>query len=200
MRFQVSIVNSIQQLEYRRFVFDCESNSVIMAQIEVIAKHLKDSKTFPFPTSSSVAELKEHLANLWHLAPSVKLIGLSKGKPPGDTEQLAKLDTVQGKQILKLMVVGNPRAEIKQIQEADTRFEVQRVADELAEQERRRDEGTYGEDAPMPMIESSSPILSTNENTNTAQFQLCCPPLDGFTMSVFRRDSTADCRSRAPRT
>ena len=98
--------------------------------VSVTAKWQSSSLTFSFPLSATVAELHSHVAQLFQLSPSLKLIGLVKGRLPDPSATLASLSLPPE---LRLLVVGVRAEAVSELRDIDIAFTLQAQEDERRE-------------------------------------------------------------------
>ena len=103
--------------------------------VNVTAKWQGSIVSFPFPLSSTVADLHAHLALLLHLSPSLKLIGLTKGRLPDPSTPLASLSLASD---VKVMVVGTKVEDASELRALDDTYSARKREEDAREQERQR--------------------------------------------------------------
>ena len=103
--------------------------------VEVTAKWQSTSQTFPFPLSATVRDLHSHIALLFNLAPTLKLIGLVKGRLPPPSALLSSLSLPPS---LRLSVIGTRAEDVSELTALDAAFSAKRVEEERRGEERRR--------------------------------------------------------------
>ena len=111
------------------------SSSSSAGTVEVTAKWQSSSQTFPFPLSSTVADLHSHIALLFNLAPTLKLIGLVKGKLPPPSALLSSLALSPS---IRLSVIGTLLEDASGVNAMDAVFAARRADEERREEDRRR--------------------------------------------------------------
>lgn len=110
-----------------------------MAEHPFIAKWKSESLPFSFPLSATIAALHQHVQTLMGLE-TCKLVGLVKGILPPMETLLSALPRLKSPH--PLMVIGTQdRAALNLIEAESTKYEVQRVQEELDEQDRQRKVG-----------------------------------------------------------
>lgn len=103
--------------------------------VNVTAKWQSSTISFPFPLSSTVADLHSHIALLLHLSPSLKLVGLTKGRLPDPSTLLSTLSLAAD---VKLLVVGTKAEDASELRAMDAAYSARRREEEAREQERAR--------------------------------------------------------------
>mmetsp|Transcript_26786 Transcript_26786/g.64957 ORF Transcript_26786/g.64957 Transcript_26786/m.64957 type:complete len:682 (+) Transcript_26786:157-2202(+) len=110
-----------------------------MADVQrFLAKHKAVQKEFEFETHRTVAELKQHLAQLFCLQ-SCKIIGLRVPPKKDDTEtKLGELRLKKGK-VQRIQAVGPSLEEAKLIKRSDAEYEERQKVEALLEEEARKE-------------------------------------------------------------
>ena len=103
--------------------------------VEVTAKWQSSTQSFPFPLSATVGDLHSHIALLFNLAPTLKLIGLVKGKLPSASAPLSSLSLPPS---LRLSVIGSRSEDVRELTALDVAFTAKRAEEERREEEKRR--------------------------------------------------------------
>ena len=103
--------------------------------VNVIAKWQSTSVSFPFPLSSTVADLHSHIALLLHLSPSLKLVGLTKGRLPDPSTPLSSLALAAD---VKVLVVGTKAEDASELRAMDAAYTAKKREEDAREAERQR--------------------------------------------------------------
>lgn len=103
--------------------------------VNVTAKWQSNTITFPFPLSSAVSDLHTHIALLLQLSPTLKLVGLTKGRLP---DPATTLSTLQLPADVKVLVVGTRAEDASELRALDAAYSARRREEEAREVERQR--------------------------------------------------------------
>ena len=107
--------------------------------VNVTAKWQSSAITFPFPLSSTVADLHAHIALLLQLSPSLKLVGLTKGRLPDPSTSLSDLSLPAD---VRVLVVGTKAEDASELRAMDAAYSAKRREEEAREADRQRQRET----------------------------------------------------------
>ena len=114
--------------------------SAVDTVVEVTAKWQSSQQIFPFPLSSTVSDLHAHIAFLFNLAPTLKLVGLVKGKLPAPSTPLSSLSLPS---TVRVLVVGTSATSVDELSARDAAFTAKRAEEERHEEVRRQQREAY---------------------------------------------------------
>ena len=103
--------------------------------VNVTAKWQSNTISFPFPLTSTVADLHSHIALLLHLSPSLKLVGLTKGRLPDPSTPLTSLSLPAD---VRVLVVGTKAEDVSELRAMDAAYSAKKREEEAREAERQR--------------------------------------------------------------